>query len=97
MLLSALRFTSKKTGELLVRFDYIFTDKETKSDTKNGKGYFPKAAFTSKTEVLDQIPIEAYGKQCLLFCEDRSYPGNPLETRKVVTKIEFDGKTFDLV
>lgn len=97
MLLSALRFTSKTSGKKLVRMDYIFTDKDTKSNGDNARGYFPQACFSENLEVLDIIPMEWYGKQMIAICEERSYPNNPLETRKVITKLKFDEKVINLL
>lgn len=97
MLLNAMTFTSKKTGEVLSRVGYIFTDKETKTNGLKFKGYGEQCSFYSGTGAFEKVPFEWMGKQVLAHCEDRSYPSNPLETRKVIVKLEFDGKVIDLL
>lgn len=97
MLLNALTYTSKPNGEVMSRVGYIFTDKDTKSNNEKFKGYGEQASFYKGTSVFDKIPFEWMGQKILAHCEDRSYPNNPLETRKIITKLEFDGKIIDLL
>ncbi len=96
MLLNVMTYTSKKTGEVLSQMNYMFSDKDYKSENKNFKGYGVQSSFTSGREFFEEVPFEWVGKIVRAHVEDRSYPDNPLQTKKVVVSLEYDGKTINL-
>lgn len=79
------------------RLGYIFTDKEAVANTQVLKGYREQSAFYEGTKVFDSITLDMIFKQAVAYVKEVPYPGNPMRTRKVIERIECNGKVVDLL
>lgn len=61
------------------------------------KGYASLSHFTASEDLFNKLPLEIFGQPVVAVVVTEPSRYNPLESRKVLKSVEFEGNVIDLV
>lgn len=97
MLLNVLAYEKKETGKKGTRLALIFSEKESLQDTDKFKGFSEISLFYDGHEVFEKIPINWIGRPLIAYIKDVSSPSNPMRKKQVISCLEYENNSIDLL
>lgn len=96
-ILSVLKYTDKKTGEIKTRLGFIFEDEKYLVQNKSFKGYSELSCFYNGDKVFEMLTPDMFRKpiKCTILVENN--PSNPLKTTSKVEKLVYGNNVYNLL
>ena len=94
MLLNVLKYENEKGKG--TRVGLIFCEKDSLQSTEKFKG-FSEISLYYDVDVFDKIPTDFIGRQLTAYIIERSSKTNPLRKSQIISSLEYDNRTVDLL
>lgn len=97
MILNVLAYEKKDTGKKGTRLGLIFTNEDSLQDVEKFKGFSEISLFYDGHEVFNKIPSNWIGRHITAYIKDISSPINPMRTKQIISSIQYENDTIDLI
>lgn len=97
MILSVLKYTDKKTGEVKTRLGFIFDDENYNVENSSFKGFSELSCFYDGDSVFDTITKDMIKKSLDCNIRVQQSVSNPLKTTSKIEKISYAGNVYNLL
>ena len=97
MLLNVLAYEKKDTGKNGTRLGLIFTEKESLQDTDKFKGFSEISLYYDGHEVFNKIPLNWIGRPITAYIKEVTNPSNPMRKKQVISCLEYENNSIDLL
>lgn len=97
LLLNVLAYEKKDTKKKGTRLGLIFTDKDSLQDAKTFKGFSDVSLYYEGHDVFNKIPVSWIGRPLTAYIKEISNPSNPMRKKQVISCIEYENNSIDLL
>lgn len=97
ILLNAMKYKDKETGQDKVRIGYVPFDKGALRDEEKFKGFTELGGYIDKVEVLNQLKTSDFMQEATLKGEEVSNPRNPFKKSMKLTQLITKNANIDLL
>lgn len=97
IILSVLKYTDKKTGEVKTRLGFIFDDPQYNVSNNSFKGYSELSCFYNGDNVFNVISPDMIKKPLDCSIKVEQSASNPLKTNSKIEKVSYAGSVYDLL
>lgn len=97
LLLNVLAYEKKDTKKKGTRLGLIFTDKDSLQDTEKFKGFSDVSLYYDGHDVFNKIPVSWIGRPLTAYIKEISNRSNPMRKKQVISCIEYENNSIDLL
>lgn len=97
ILLNAMKYKDKETGQDKVRLGYVPFDKGSLRDEDKFKGFTELGGYISNVEVLNNLQKTDFMQECTLIGEEITNPRNPFKKSMKLTTLITKNATISLL
>lgn len=95
MLLNVLAY--EKEERKGTRVGLIFVEKDSLQDSQKFKGFSEINLFYDGHDVFNKIPTSFIGRPVTAYIKEITNPINPMKKRQIISSIEYENNTIDLL
>lgn len=97
VLLNAMKYKDKETGQDKVRIGYIAFGKEALRNEDKFKGFTELGGYSSRVEILNELKDTDFMQEATLYGEEVQNPRNPFKKTMKLTKLVTKNATISLL
>lgn len=97
ILINAMVYKDKSTGEMKTRIGYIPVDKGALQSSQNFRGYTDIGGYSNRTDILDKLTDKDFMNQATLIGEEVSNARNPFKKSIRLKQLVTNNATIDLL
>lgn len=97
ILINAMKYKDKTTGEEKTRISYIPVDKGALQSGINFKGYTDIGGYSNRTDILDKLQESDFMNQAILIGEEVTNARNPFKKSMRLKQLVTKNATIDLL
>ena len=96
LIIDAMRYTDKKTGEIKSRVGFIFNTEKHFKNTEKFLGFNELSCFYDG-DVVAKLKSDFIMKDVIGIFEVKTNASNPMRTSSILTAIEYKGNVYNLL
>lgn len=97
VLLNAMKYKDKETGQEKLRLGYVPFGKEALRNEEKFKGFTELGGYTDKVDILNELKDTDFMQEATLVGEEVSYAKNPFKKYMRLTKLITKNATISLL